>query len=88
VNETNKSAYRKVSTAFLTELARDQDIRAALYRFLETGTRDERIALCQVMARSGQADTIPYLERLSQDRDAQVGMEALRALQVVRGRVR
>lgn len=88
VNETNKSSYRKVSTAFLTELARNQDIRTALYRFMETGTRDERIALCHVMARSGQADTVPYLERLSQDRDAEVGTEALRALQVVRGRVR
>lgn len=86
VNETNKSAYRKVSTAFLTELARDADIRASLYRFLESGTRDERIALCQVMSRSGQADSIPYLERLSQDRDVEVGKEALRALQVVRGR--
>ncbi len=88
VNETNKSSYRRVSTAFLTELARDPDIRTALYRFMETGTRDERIALCQVMARSGESDSIPYLERLSQDRDVEVGKEALRALQVVRGRVR
>lgn len=88
VNETNKSAFRQVSVSFLTELARDADIRASLYRFLEAGTRDEKIALCQVMGRSGGADSVPYLERLSQDRDAEVGKEALRALQVVRGRVR
>lgn len=87
VNETNKSSYRMVAQAFLTELARDQDVRSALYRFLESGTRDERIALCQVMARSGGADTVPYLERLSQDRDVEVGKEALRALQVLRARV-
>jgi HEAT repeat protein len=86
VGETNKSAFRSVATAFLIELARDADVRTSLYRFLESGTRDERIALCQVMARSGGADSIPYLERLSQDRDVEVGKEALRALQVVRGR--
>ncbi len=86
VNETNKSAFRNVSIAFLTELARDADIRASLFRYMEAGTRDEKIALCQVMARSGMADSIPYLERLSQDRDVEVGKEALRALQVVRGR--
>lgn len=87
VNETNKSAYRSVAQAFLTELARHQDVRSALYRFLEGGTRDERIALCQVMARSGGADSVPYLERLSQDRDVEVGKEALRALQVLRSRI-
>jgi hypothetical protein len=87
VNETNKSAYRSVAQAFLTELARNQDVRSALYRFLEGGTRDERIALCQVMARSGGADSVPYLERLSQDRDVEVGKEALRALQVLRSRI-
>lgn len=87
VNETNKSSYRMVAQAFLTELARNQDVRSALYRFLESGTRDERIALCQVMARSGGADSVPYLERLSQDRDVEVGKEALRALQVLRPRV-
>lgn len=87
VNETNKSAYRSVAQAFLTESARNQDVRSALYRFLEGGTRDERIALCQVMARSGGADSVPYLERLSQDRDVEVGKEALRALQVLRSRI-
>ncbi len=87
VNETNKSAYRSVAQAFLTELARNQDARSALYRFLEGGTRDERVALCQVMARSGGADSVPYLERLSQDRDVEVGKEALRALQVLRARI-
>lgn len=87
VNETNKSSYRSVAQAFLTELARNQDVRSALYRFLEGGTRDERIALCQVMARSGAADSVPYLERLSQDRDVEVGKEALRALQVLRARI-
>ncbi|MCC6264493.1 MAG: HEAT repeat domain-containing protein [Bryobacterales bacterium] len=87
VNETNKSAYRSVAQAFLTELARNQDVRGALYRFLEGGTRDERIALCNVMARSGGADSVPYLERLSQDRDVEVGKEALRALQVLRSRI-
>ena len=87
VNETNKSAFRSVAVAFLTELARQSDVRTALYRFMESGTRDERVALCQVMAKSGEADSVPYLERLSQDRDVEVGKEALRALQVVRARV-
>lgn len=88
VNETNKSAFRDVAIPFLTELARDADIRASLYRYLESGTRDERISLCHVLARSGGADSVPYLERLSQDRDVEVGKEALRALQVVRARNR
>ncbi len=55
VNDLNSSAYRGVSRAYLTELARDPEVRQALYPALkEPGvTKDEKTGLAEVLAASG-----------------------------------
>jgi HEAT repeat protein len=89
VNDLNSSAYRGVSRAYLTELARDPEVRQALYPALkEPGvTKDEKTGLADVLAASGGVDAVAPLETLSQDPDTEVSQEALRAVKNLRARL-
>ena len=89
VNTLNNSGYRNVARAYLIELARDASVRQALYPAArEPGsTKDEKTGLAQVFAQSGDRDSIPVLESLSQDSSNDVSQEALRALKNLRARL-
>jgi HEAT repeat protein len=87
VNTLNSSAYKGEAFPFLVEAARNPAVRNALYKPLLSGSRDERIQLAAVMARSGDRDTIPQLEKLSNDNDADVAREGLRAMRDLRARL-
>ncbi len=86
INNLNSAAYKGVAFPFLVELARDERIRKALYRPMQTGTNDEKIGLAGVLARSGDASSIPELQKLSNDANADVAREALRALRTLQAR--
>jgi HEAT repeat protein len=89
VNDLNSAAYRGVARAYLTELARDPEVRQALYPALkEAGaTKDEKTGLAEVLAASGDQDSVAPLEALSQDPDADVSQEGLRAVKNLRARL-
>jgi HEAT repeat protein len=89
VNDLNSAAYRGVSRAYLTELARDPEVRQALYPALkETGvTKDEKTGLAEVLAASGGQDSLAPLEALSQDPDTDVSQAGLRALKNLHARL-
>jgi len=87
VNTLNSRARQGEALAFLTELARDPQIRASLYPALTAGAKDEKIYLARVMARSGDKDSLTPLEKVSHDVDADVAQEGLRALQNLRARL-
>ncbi len=89
VDNLNSSAYRGVSRAYLTELARDPAVRQALYPVLKEPavTKDEKTGLAQVLAASGGQDAVAPLEALSQDTDADVSQEGLRAVKNLRARL-
>ncbi len=87
-NNLNSAAYRGVALAYLTELARDGVVRRQLYLLLnQSPSKDERTGLAQVLAASGDRESIPYLETLSKDPDPDVSKEALRSLQNLRTRL-
>jgi uncharacterized protein YceH (UPF0502 family) len=86
VNTLNSAAYHGVAFPFLVELARDPAVRKSLYAPLLQGTRDEKINLARVMARSGNAGDAPQLEKLSHDPDPEVAQEGLRALRNLQAR--
>jgi HEAT repeat protein len=88
VNNLNSTAYRGVARAYLTELARDPQVRQALYPALkEAGaTRDEKTGLAEVLALSGGQDSVAALEALSQDTDSEVSQAGLRAVKNLRAR--
>ncbi len=87
VNTLNLKAYRGVASAFLTELARDINVRKAIYTILPGATKDEKIQLGIVLARSGEKDSIPYLETLQRDPDPDVAQENVRSLRTLRARL-
>lgn len=89
VNNLNSTAYRGVARAYLIELARDPEVRQALYPTLkEAGaTRDEKTGLAEVLAASGGQDAVAPLEALSQDTDSEVSEAGLRAVKNLRARV-
>jgi HEAT repeat protein len=83
INTLNSAAYRDVAYAYLVEAGRDSRVRQALYPPLENGTREEKISLARVLARSGDKESIPRLEKLSNDADSEVAQEGLRALRTL-----
>jgi HEAT repeat protein len=86
VNDLNSAAYRGVSRAYLIELARDPEVRQALYPALkEAGvTKDEKTGLAEVLAVSGNQDAVAPLEALAQDPDTEVSQAGLRAVKNLR----
>jgi HEAT repeat protein len=75
------------SLPFLVELARDQTVRQALYPMLTGATKDEKMQLGIVLARSGEKDSVPYLEALSMDPDTEVAQDNIRNLRTLRARL-
>jgi len=86
IDELNSAAYKGEALPFLVELARDDRVRKALYGPLEAGTKDEKIGLAGVLACSGDRESIPHLEKLSNDKDADVAQEGLRSLRTLQAR--
>jgi HEAT repeat protein len=87
VNTLNSTAYKGEAFPFLVESARNEAVRATLYGPLLSGTRDEKMQLAGVMARSGDRGTVPQLEKLSHDPDGDVAREGLRALRELQARL-
>jgi len=89
VNNLNSTAYRGVARAYLMELARDPEVRQALYPALTApgATKDEKTGLAEVLAAGGGQDSIAPLEALSRDPDAEVAEAGLRALKNLHARV-
>jgi HEAT repeat protein len=87
IDQLNQASYHNQAQALLTEASHDPAIRAQLYTPLEQGTRDEKINLAQVLAVTGDQDTVPHLEKVSRDLDKQVAEEGLRALRNLRTRL-
>jgi hypothetical protein len=87
VNTLNVKSYRGVALPFLTELARDMTVRQAIYPMLPSATKDEKIQLGVVLSRSGDRDSLPYLETLQMDVDTDVAQESIRSLRTLRARL-
>jgi len=84
INNLNSASYNGVAFPFLVEVARDTAVRNALYAPLRSGTKEEKIGLAGVLARSGDQSSIAELRKLSDDPDpavAQAGLTAVRNLQ-------
>jgi hypothetical protein len=76
-----------VAIAYLTELARDPQVREAIYPILTQATRDEKTGISVVLGRSGDRDSIPYLQALLKDPDSEVMQEGTRGLRTLQNRL-
>jgi len=89
LDNLNSSGYKGVARPYLTELARDPEVRKAIYPALQdpTATKDEKLGLAQIFAQSGDRDSIPALETLSKSSDQEVAQAGLRGLKNLRARL-
>jgi HEAT repeat protein len=87
INTLDSASYRDVAQAYLIESARDEKVRAALYPALSNATKDEKIGLARVLARSGDKESVAPLQKLSNDTDADVAQEGQRALRTLQARL-
>lgn len=87
VNTLNSAAWKGVARAYLIELAREAPVLRSLEKSLARGTRSEKIELARILAQSGDRETLPYLENLSKDSDAEVQREALSAVRTLKARL-
>jgi HEAT repeat protein len=83
INTLNSASYKGEAFPFLVELARQENVRQSLYRALPGGTKDEKIGICGVLARSGDQASVPELQKLTNDTDTEVAKEALRAVRTL-----
>lgn len=88
VNTLNRAAYRGVALAFLTELAREPQVRSAIYAYLPAATPEEKTGVSIVLSRSGGRDSVPYLEAMQKDADLAVVQEAVRSLRTLEAALR
>jgi HEAT repeat protein len=89
INTLNSAAWKETALAYLVETSRTSTVLAALYGPLQQADspRDERIYLARVLAASGDAGSVPVLEKTSQDPDKEVAQEGLRALRSLKARL-
>jgi hypothetical protein len=87
INNLNSASYNGVAYPFLVELARDPAVRQALYAPMASGTKDEKIYLARVLARSGDSGSVAPLDKLSKDPDPAVAQEGLKALRTLQSRM-
>jgi len=87
INTLNSASYKGEAFPFLVELARDGQVRQSLYGPLQSGTKDEKIGLAGVLARSGDQSSVAELDKLTNDPDPDVAKEALRAKRTLQARL-
>jgi len=87
VNGLATVSLQNVAQPFLVELARDGAVRAELNRTLLNWVKAEKIGLAAVLGVSGDRESQTALEALVKDADADVSVEATRALRVLRARL-
>jgi len=87
INTLNSSAYKGEARPLLIELAREDAVRQALYAPLQKGTKDEKIGLLRVLARSGDKSSVAEAQKLTNDPDNDVSQEALRTVRTLQARM-
>jgi len=87
IDALNSSIHRGEARPFLIELARKPEVLGKLYEPLTTGTIDQKRELATVIAWSGTRESLPYLERLSQDSNTQVAQAAIQAIRNLQARL-
>jgi hypothetical protein len=87
INTLNSSAWQGVAAAYLRELCYDKAVRETLYGVITQRTRDEKVHLTDILARSGDRDSLPVLESMTRDADVVVGREAAKSLRILRARL-
>lgn len=83
----NSTFHRMEARPFLVELARRPEVLERLHSRLDSGTAQQRRHLAHVIAISGGAESVPYLQKLTEDPDDKVAVAGIEALKVLQSRL-
>jgi HEAT repeat protein len=83
----NSTFHRGEARPFLVELARKPEVLERLYDPLLNGSNDQKKNLAYVLAVSGNAGSLPHLEKLTHDPNIEVAREAIRAANSLKARL-
>jgi HEAT repeat protein len=84
ISMLNRTTFRIVAISYLTELTREAPVRQAIYGTLAKAARYEKTGIAIALSRSGEQDSVTYLQAMQNDKDpevAQQGSLSLRGLQ-------
>ena len=87
VDGLNSTIHRLEARPFLVELARKPEVLERLHPKLDSGTAPQRRHLAHVMALSGNAESVRYLQKLAEDPDDKVAVAAIEALKILQARL-
>jgi HEAT repeat protein len=74
------------ASAYLTELARKDDVVSVLVKMAPQVSKDQKQAFCSIFAASGNPNVVPALTTLARDIDPDVALAASNALRIVKAR--
>ena len=87
LNTLNSRSWRNVAQALLIEAARDAQVLTQLHAAFPGLTKEEKIGAAAVLAASGNKESLPLLEAMSQDSDLALSQEGVRALRSLKARL-
>jgi HEAT repeat protein len=71
-----------VASAYLSELAQKEEVRAALAKMMPEMVKDQKIAALDVMASAATPDAVQVIQGYTTDRDRDIAFAASRALRI------
>ena len=87
IDNLDSRFFHDTAQPFLIELTRDAEVRKSIYPAIRTASRKEKVRLAQVLAISGDQETLKVLELLSNDPDTEVAAEGLKAVKTLKARL-
>jgi HEAT repeat protein len=87
VHTLNSRQYKGVVEPYLVELCREPQVRLAVYKFVASATKDEKLGLARILAVTGDREALAQVEWISKDSDPEVASEGLKALRALRTRL-
>jgi len=87
IDNLDSRFFHDTAQPFLIELTRDAEVRKSIYPAIQTANRKEKVRLAQVLAISGDRETLKVLETLSVDPDTEVAAEGMKAVKTLKARL-
>ena len=87
IDSLDSRFFHDTAQPFLIELTRDAEVRKSIYPAIRTANRKEKVRLAQVLAISGDQETLKVLELLSVDPDTEVAAEGMKAVKTLKARL-
>lgn len=87
IDQLDSRFFHDTAKPFLVELTRDAELRKSIYPSIRTASKKEKVRMAQVLAISGDAETVKVLEALSLDPETEVAAEGIKAVRALKAQL-